>query len=78
MATQTQVIGGNRVGLVGQLTAGRSRISESFTEFFVSGLVEAWEELTSYFLIIGRSVLSGISEESIKKFDIDCAKFNGR
>ena len=74
MATQTQVIAGDGVGLVGQLTAGRLRISESF----VSGLVEACEELTSYFLIIGRSVLSGISEESIKKFDIDCAKFNGR
>ena len=44
----------------------------------VSGLVGAWEELTSYFLIMGRSVRSGISAESIKKFDIDCAKFNGR
>ena len=38
----------------------------------------AREELTSYFLIMGRSVLSGISEESIKRFGIDCAKFNGR
>ena len=44
----------------------------------VSGLVAAWEELTSYFLIMGRSIRSGISEESIKRFDINCAKFDGR
>ena len=44
---------------------------------WMSVFASAVEELASYFLIMGRSIQSGISEESIKKAAIHWSKFSG-
>lgn len=62
MATQTQVIRGNGVGLVGRLAAGRSRISESFTEFFA--------ELAAFKALMAWGLRQGIKEDQLMAYSI--------